>query len=234
LQNGGSILEGTLGTFSSMLIKLLLALIYTLLILLYRNLFLVFLCKIVAPANHLILQDIVHRVKTVVSGYIVGLFIEMVIVTVLLWIGLAILGLKYALFLAIFSAILNIIPYIGIWMGALVSMAFTLSTSCELGSLVEVLIVFAVTHLVDANLLLTKVVSSKVKINALPSMLGVIIGASLLGIWGTFLALPVIAVIKVILDRVPGLEPWGYLLGDHVPKAFRWEKYQPVGQGLGN
>jgi predicted PurR-regulated permease PerM len=231
LQNGGSILEGTLGTFSSVLIKGVLALIYTLLILVYRNLFLTFLCKLIPAQHHTLLRGIVHQVKTVVSGYIVGLIFEMAIVTLLLWIGLVILGVKYAFFLALFSAILNIIPYIGIWIGALVSMAFTLGTSADLAKLLEVLAVFAVTHLIDANFLITKVVSSKVKINAFASIVGVLTGAALLGIWGTFLALPVLAVLKVILDRIPGLEPWGYIIGDEVPKKFDWQDFQPSGSG---
>jgi len=146
----------------------------------------------------------------------------MVIVATMLWIGLAIIGIKYALFLAAFAAILNLVPYIGIWIGAIVAMAFTLGTSADFRTILEVLALYVVTHMIDANVLLTRVVSSKVKINALVSMLGVISGAALMGIWGTFLALPVIAVMKVIFDRVPGLEPWGYLLGDEVPDDFSW------------
>lgn len=220
MQNSRSIVGSTLGTFSSVMIKLVLALIYTILILVYRNLFLTFLYKKVNPSYHLVLQNIVHQVKTVVGGYIIGLIIEMVIVATLLWIGLVIIGVKYALFLAAFAAILNLIPYIGIWTGALVAVTFTLGTSAEFRTILEVLAVYIGTHLIDANFLITKVVSSKVKINALASMLGVITGAALMGIWGTFLALPVLAVIKVIFDRVPSLEPWGYLLGDDIPKTF--------------
>jgi predicted PurR-regulated permease PerM len=226
LQNSRSILGSTLGTFSSVMIKLVLALIYTILILVYRNLFLTFLYKKVNPQYHVVLHNIVHQIKTVVGGYIIGLILEMLIVAFMLWIGLVIIGVKYALFLAAFAAILNLIPYIGIWVGALVAMAFTLGTSAEFRTILEVLALYILTHLVDANFLITKVVSSKVKINALTSMLGVIIGASLMGIWGTFLALPVIAVMKVIFDRVPALEPWGYLMGDEVPKEFTWDAPQ--------
>jgi predicted PurR-regulated permease PerM len=223
LQNSRSIVGSTLGTFSSVLIKYVLALIYTILILVYRNLFLTFLYKKVNPAYHVVLHNIVHQVKTVVGGYIIGLIIEMAIVAVMLWVGLAIIGVKYALFLATFAAILNLIPYIGIWVGLIVALAFTLGTSAEYRTILEVVALYIGTHLVDANFLITKVVSSKVKINALASMLGVLTGAALMGIWGTFLALPVLAVMKVIFDRVPSLEPWGYLLGDEVPKKFIWQ-----------
>jgi hypothetical protein len=61
-----------------------------------------------------------------------------------------------------------------------------------------------------------KVVSSKVKVNALISILGVLIGAGLAGISGMFLSIPAIAILKVICDRVEELKPWGMLLGDDI------------------
>ncbi len=69
-----------------------------------------------------------------------------------------------------------------------------------------------------------KIVGSKVSINALASMIGVIIGGALAGISGMFLAIPMIAVMKVIFDRTPALKAFGYLLGDDVPKTFNWRK----------
>ena len=65
-------------------------------------------------------------------------------------------------------------------------------------------------------------VNSKVQINAFASIIGIIIGNVLGGITGMFLAIPMIAIIKVIFDRIDYLEPWGYLLGDDVPKTYEW------------
>jgi hypothetical protein len=65
-------------------------------------------------------------------------------------------------------------------------------------------------------------VNSKVQINAFASIIGIIIGNVLGGITGMFLAIPIIAIIKVIFDRIDYLEPWGYLLGDDVPKTYEW------------
>ena len=61
-----------------------------------------------------------------------------------------------------------------------------------------------------------KVVSSKVKINALISIVGVFIGGALCGISGMFLSIPAIAILKVIFDRVDELKPWAMLLGDDI------------------
>ena len=66
------------------------------------------------------------------------------------------------------------------------------------------------------------VVSSKVEINALVSIVGIIIGGSLAGVAGMFLAIPLIAILKVIFDRIDGLQAWGYLMGDDLPKTYEW------------
>jgi hypothetical protein len=85
---------------------------------------------------------------------------------------------------------------------------------------------------VDNNLIMPKVVSSKVKINALITILGVLVGGALAGISGMFLSIPVIAVLKVIFDRVEGLKPWGMLLGDDITgskKSSIYLKLESIG-----
>ena len=85
-----------------------------------------------------------------------------------------------------------------------------------------------VVQIIDNNLLVPLVVSSKVEINSLASILGIIIGGVLAGISGMFLAIPMMAILKVIFDRIEYLEPWGYLLGDDLPKSFKWKKSKPA------
>jgi len=53
-----------------------------------------------------------------------------------------------------------------------------------------------------------------VRINALVTIVGVLIGGALAGLSGMFLSIPGIAILKAIFDRVEGLKPWGDLLGD--------------------
>ena len=66
---------------------------------------------------------------------------------------------------------------------------------------------------------MTKIVVSKVKINSLITIIGFVLGGTLIGLPGIFLALPTIAILKIIFDRVEDLKPWGMLMGD--------EKYAP-------
>ena len=70
----------------------------------------------------------------------------------------------------------------------------------------------------DNNLIMPKVVSSKVKINALITILGVLAGGLMAGVSGMFLSIPTIAILKIIFDRVEDLKPWGLLLGDEITR----------------
>jgi predicted PurR-regulated permease PerM len=184
--------------------------------------------------HHSILKEIILEVKVVIRSYIVGLLLEMAIVAMLVSTGLMIVGIDYAIFIGVVACILNLIPYIGILTAALLSMAVALGGSSEVSTIIGVVIVFVVVHLLDSNVLIPRVVSSKVKINALAAILGIVCGGTLIGIPGMFLALPVIAVTKVIFDRVPYLAPIGYLLGDTIPKTFDWYSIKLPDLNVGN
>ncbi|HKC69028.1 MAG TPA: AI-2E family transporter [Bacteroidia bacterium] len=224
IQDGDGMIAKPLDHFSTILIDTVLIPVYTFFIILYRNLFINFLTKIIHTKHHPILKEIIIEIKAVIHSYIVGLLLEMAIVTTLVSTGLMIIGVDYAIFIGVTAGILNLVPYLGILTTTLLSLSVAIGNSSDAGILVSIVILFLITHLIDANILIPKVVSSKVKINALAAILGIVFGGFLIGIPGMFLALPVIAITKVVLDRVPGLEPWGYLLGDIIPKEFDWCK----------
>ena len=80
--------------------------------------------------------------------------------------------------------------------------------------IISAIITLVITHLIDSNILLPVIVGSKVKINPLITVLGVVTGEMIWGISGMFLSIPVIAVLKIVFDRVESLKPWGLLLGE--------------------
>ena len=223
--NGDSeLISNTLNSFTDTLLNTILIPIYTFLILLYRNLFIKFLSKLVQKKNESTLHTILSQIKTVVQSYIVGLLIEMGVVGVLTSVGLMLLGVEYAILLGVITAILNLIPYIGILIAAIVSILATLVNSSELSAIIGVILLNVVVQFIDNNILVPRIVGNKVRINALVSMVGVVIGGSLAGIAGMFLAIPLIAILKVIFDRIEILSPWGYLMGDDLPKTYTWNK----------
>lgn len=103
-----------------------------------------------------------------------------------------------------------------------ISMFATLTGTPDLSMILGVIIVTIVVQLIDNNILVPLVVSSKVEINAIASIIGIIIGGAIAGIAGMFLAIPTIAILKVIFDRIEPLKPWGYLMGDDLPKTYEW------------
>ncbi|MEO8761314.1 MAG: AI-2E family transporter [Bacteroidia bacterium] len=234
MRSENGLMGNTLDRFSTIVLTIILVPIYTFFILLYRTLFINFLTKMVHIQHHPILKEIVTEVKVVIRSYIVGLLLEMGIVATLVSAGLMIVGIDYAIFIGVIAGILNLVPYIGILTAASLSIAVTLGGSSELGDIFGVIIVFLVVHLLDSNVLIPRVVSSKVKINALAAIFGIVCGGTLIGIAGMFLALPVIAIIKVVFDRVPALSPLGYLLGDTIPKTFDWYSIKLPDLNMGN
>jgi predicted PurR-regulated permease PerM len=87
----------------------------------------------------------------------------------------------------------------------------------DLGDVLWVGIILAAVQFIDNNFLMPMIVGSKVRINALVTIVGVLVGGALCGVPGMFLSIPGLAVLKVIFDRVNGLKPFGMLLGDDVP-----------------
>lgn len=222
LEKGKEILGTTLMSFTDTLVNLTLIPIYTFLILLYRTHFLMFLSKLVDKELHHKLKDILTNIRIAINSYIVGLIIEMILVATMTTIGLMLIGVKYAILLGVMTGILNLIPYIGILFAGVLSIVATLTGTPDLSIIVGVIAVTVVVQLIDNNILVPLIVSSKVEINAFISIIAIIIGGAIAGVSGMFLALPILAVLKVIFDRIDTLEPWGYLMGDHLPKTYTW------------
>jgi predicted PurR-regulated permease PerM len=218
----GPAMVHTLSSFTDVLLNFILVPIYTFLFLLYRNLFLKFLAKLFRK-NREVLQEILFEIKSAVQNYLVGLLIELCIVSGLTSIGLMIIGVNYPVLLGVITGILNLIPYIGILVAMGLSIVATLTTATELSVVFGVIAVNFIVQFIDNNFLVPMIVSSKVKINAFVSIVAIIIGGAIGGVAGMFLAIPMIAILKVIFDRVDELKPWGYLMSDDLPKTFEFK-----------
>jgi predicted PurR-regulated permease PerM len=208
------VVGATIVSVSSLLLFLLFTFIYTFFFLTYRRLIMTFLIAVFLEENSLVVHDIVENVQNILRTYIFGLFIEMVIVSTVDCIVFWALDVKYAILLGLITGLFNIVPYLGIFTALLLSTLITFATAAVAGKVVLVIVTLVITHLIDSNILLPVIVGSKVKINPLITVLGVVIGEMIWGISGMFLSIPVIAVMKIIFDRVNSLKPWGLLLGE--------------------
>jgi predicted PurR-regulated permease PerM len=217
LSSAGNLLGGAAGSLSSIFIFFGLLPIYIYLLLLYKNLFLKFIYMWFQKDSHKKVEESLKETEVIIKSYLIGLLIQIAYITILLGGILMIIGIKHALLIGVIFALLNLIPYVGALFGNIIGVMLTLTSSQELWPIFTVLGVIAFVQFLDNNILMPRIVGSKVKINAFSAILGVIVGGTLAGISGMFLALPVIAVLKIIFDRSDDFKHWGLLLGDDVP-----------------
>jgi predicted PurR-regulated permease PerM len=232
LSGSPSMVGNTLLSVTSMLIFIVLTLIYTFFMLLYRATLLKFLIALVNEKHGTTVNDVVSDIQVVIRKYILGLLLEMFIVAALCWISFGILGIKYFILLGLITALFNLVPYVGIFTALVLSALITFATTGASTQLLFVIITIICIHLIDSNILLPFIVGSKVSINALITVAGVVAGEMIWGLPGMFLSVPLIAMAKIICDRVEPLQPWAILLGHEkkerkVLKFPRKRKIQP-------
>jgi predicted PurR-regulated permease PerM len=131
--------------------------------------------------------------------------------------ALLILGIEYAILLGIIGAVLNLIPYIGGLVAVALPMIVALATKSTAWYAFYVMGAYYFIQLIDNNYIVPYIVASKVKINALFSIIVVFVGNAIWGITGMFLSIPLLAILKLFFDHIDSLKPWGFLLGDTMP-----------------
>lgn len=211
----------TLLVLGNVLVVLFLLPVYIFLILFYQPLLLEFIFRFFGSENRERVSEIVTKIKAVIQNYLVGLVIEAVIVAVLEIAALMIMGIEYALILGIIGALLNVIPYIGGLVAVALPMMVAIVTKTSPWYSLYIMAAYYFIQIVDNNYIIPYIVASKVKINALFSIIVVLAGNALWGVPGMFLSIPMLAIIKLICDHIDSLKPWGFLLGDTIPPFLK-------------
>ncbi|OLY91690.1 Predicted PurR-regulated permease PerM [Cnuella takakiae] len=214
----GGMLGGAASSVTGIFVFIGLLPIYIFLLLFYKNLLLRFVFLWFPKDNHQKVEEAMRESEVIIKSYLGGLLIQITYITILLGGILLVIGIKHAILIGAIFAILNLIPYVGALIGNLIGVLLTLSSSQELWPIIAVLVTIAFVQFLDNNILMPRIVGSKVKINALVTIIGVIIAGAMAGVSGMFLSLPVIAVMKIIFDRTNNLKQWGVLFGDEKPQ----------------
>ena len=220
--SAGSIIEQTVLSVTSVVLILVFIIIYTLFIIIYRRQWMRFVVALFTEKHMKTINDISEHIKNIIRKYIVGLFFEMVILVVAGCLIFWIIGIKYVFLLGLIVGVFNLIPYVGIYTALVIGAAITFATVDSSHALYFVIAIVCI-HLIDSNILMPKIVGSKVKINPLMVILGVVAGELMWGIPGMFLSIPYLAIAKVIFDRINNLQSLGILLGEekNPPKNIR-------------
>lgn len=227
MDNSGDMLVSTVEMVVSALSVIILIPIYVFLLLYYKPLILDFLFQVFKEEHSLRVAEILSQTKSAVQSFMVGLLIETAIVCALNSFALMLIGVPSAIVIGVIGGILNLLPYIGgVVAIALPVLMVTITREGYTGQLM-VIGAYSVIQFIDNNFLVPRIVSSKVQINALISIVIVLMGGLLWGLSGMFLSIPFIGVLKIVFDRVDDLKPWGRLLGDEVPSEHTglvWQK----------
>ncbi|HEY4937333.1 MAG TPA: AI-2E family transporter [Puia sp.] len=220
MDNGPEVITKTVSTLGGMFITFFLMPVYVFMIIYYKPLLLEFIARLFPKNLHVMVVEVLTETKALVQNYLYGLLVEGALVAILNSLALLILGIPYAILLGVIGALLNVIPYIGGVVAVALPMLLALATQQPIDA-IYVLIAYLIVQFIDNNFFVPKIVASKVKINALISIIVVLVGNELWGVPGMFLSIPLTSIIKVVFDRIGPLQPFGFLLGDNQPDITR-------------
>jgi predicted PurR-regulated permease PerM len=196
--------------------------IYAFLFLYYKPLLLDFILKLFRKQHHAVVTDVLISTKTIIQSYLVGVFIEMLIMAILYAASLLLLGIDYAIILGILGAIINIIPYLGGIIAMIIPMIIACVTKDSISYTIYVFVIFTLISFIDNHYIKPYIVASRVKINALIALIVIFIGDAVWGVPGMFLSIPLTAMVKVIFDHIEPLKPFGILLGNIMPASSKF------------
>lgn len=211
-QSENLIREGLM-EISGMLINLLLIPVYVFLLLIYRHSFKTFLMEISSQNDLRALSKSIDKISGIGPLYLRGLLIEMLLVFIMTATGLYITGVPYPIFLAVSAALFNLIPYVGNLMAGSLAMLTALAFTNELYPVLAAFGVSALVQLIDNNLIVPKIVASEIKINPLVAIIGIVTGGVIAGLAGMFMAMPFLAMIKIICDESLKWKAMGKVIG---------------------
>jgi predicted PurR-regulated permease PerM len=212
--NAGGMLSSTFGSIGNILASAILVPLLSFFLLYYRDFFREFFFKAFKSSPQSKVNEVLNKIYDVVQSYLVGLITVMGIVAVLNTVGLMAMGIDYAWFFGSLASLLMLLPYIGIAIGSILPALFALATKDSALYALGVVAWFQVVQFLEGNIITPNIVGSKVSINPLMAIIGILLGGMLFGLAGLIIALPFIATLKVIFDSNPNMEAFGFLIGE--------------------
>jgi predicted PurR-regulated permease PerM len=189
--------------------------LYIFLLLYYKDFFAEFLVRYSSKNQ----QTVLHWVNDsgqVIQDYLVGMIRVTGIVAFLSGLFFYSIGVEFFILFAVFIALMNLIPFVGVFLSSVFAVAYVFLTT---DSLIYPLLTFVclwVIQLLENNLITPMVVGSKVKVNALAVLISILIGGWLWGISGMILFIPLVGILKITLEKSEQFKAFGFLLSDDV------------------
>ncbi len=227
----------TVGAVFAFLGHFLLTFVYVFMFIFFRGRFKEFILRFFPHDKRKEVAEIIASSSVVSRRYLAGRLFLMIILAGLYYAGLAISGLENALFIALISAALSIIPVVGNFIGLFIALLVSLLTSGELPQVIGIIVTFVIAQFVDTYILQPIVLGDRVDVHPFFIIVTVILGNEVWGVMGMVLAIPLFAIITVVCRHVPSLNPFGYLFSKkHIKETreSRKEKSRMESEGKQN
>ncbi len=206
-------ITGLLSTTLSVLGDFLIVLVYVVLFLSQKERLREFILRRMPEDQRGVTHRTINESASVAQRYLKGRLILILILSVLYTAGFLISGLEYAVVVAVLAAVLSIIPYLGNLIGGGLALAIALAGGGGTEAMVGVLITMAVAQTLESYILTPLIVGDEVDINPLTTIFAVLAFTVLWGAVGAIVAIPIVAVLRIIFSHVDGLRDYAYLLG---------------------
>ena len=208
----GSILAGTMETTATALFMLFIIPVFTALFLYNRSDFVLFLEKLAGRAYHDRLHHILHETIHTYFQYVKGIVIIYFLVGLLNTAGLLALGIKHAVLFGFLTAVMTIIPYVGIFISALLPITVAWITKDSIWYPLGVIGVFGFVQYLEANVIFPKIVGAQLNVSTWATLVAFIAGGLVWGVNGMILFIPFVAILKMVSDAIPEWEALNILL----------------------
>jgi predicted PurR-regulated permease PerM len=136
-----------------------------------------------------------------------GQLTVMAIVGTLTGIGLSLVGVPYSIFVGFMTGLLNIIPYLGLFISLILALVVALFTAHPVATMIKAALIFALVQGLEGAVISPKIVGDKVGLHPMIVILSVLVGAQFFGFWGLLLAVPVAAIINILVNQPKTKEP---------------------------
>ena len=202
------------GSVASMVTEFILVMAYIFLLLYFRSHIRKFILKLVPPAQQTEMGKMLTGITFVSQQYLVGLAKMIACLWIMYGIGFSIIGVKNALFFAILCGLLEIVPFIGNLTGTSLTVLVSVVQGAGMPMVISIVATYLVVQFIQEWILSPIIVGTQVKINAFTTIIAMVLGELVWGVAGIFLAIPLIAMFKIICDHIESLKPYGFLIGE--------------------
>jgi predicted PurR-regulated permease PerM len=157
------------------------------------------LVSLAPPSRRDHVRHVLDRLRGAWIGWMQGVGVDMLVTGVLVYIALTVIGLEFAIFFAVMSALLVMVPYFGSIAGAIPPVLLALTDSP--GKALIVLIAYVIVQQIEGNVIVPLVMAQTVRIHPAMIAIGVLVVGQLFGVAGLFVSVPILSLIVISVEE---------------------------------